>query len=125
MIKHASPHPYIAERGAFVELCRRLRQADRIALDTEFIGEDRFTPRLEIVQIAAGAEFDLMAFMISQYFGQRSYGIIYSVTYAVFKIAAGIGPLVFGYSYDINKNYDFILYVAAAVFVTVAVIAPV
>ena len=54
MTKHSPPHPYITDHGQFQDLCRQLQQADRIALDTEFIGEDRFTPRLEIIQIAAG-----------------------------------------------------------------------
>jgi MFS family permease len=75
-----------------------------------------------LLGLAAGAEFDLMAFMISQYFGQRSYGIIYSVTYAVFKIAAGIGPLMFGYSFDTSGSYSFILYVAAAMLVSGSVL---
>lgn len=53
MTKHVPAHLYIAERRQFEDLCRQLRQTDRLALDTEFIGEDRFTPRLEIIQIAA------------------------------------------------------------------------
>jgi ribonuclease D len=31
----------------------RLRGCDRIAIDTEFVGEDRFVPRLELIQVAA------------------------------------------------------------------------
>jgi ribonuclease D len=35
-------------------LCERLRGHDRLAVDTEFMGEDSFHPRLEIIQVAAG-----------------------------------------------------------------------
>jgi ribonuclease D len=34
------------------ELCRQLRGASRLAVDTEFVGEDTFVPRLELVQVA-------------------------------------------------------------------------
>ena len=48
------PHGlYIRDRDSFTALCDQLRRADRIGLDTEFIGEDRFTPRLELLQIVA------------------------------------------------------------------------
>lgn len=49
------PHGwYIRDRDSFVTLCAHLRGARRIGLDTEFIGEDRFMPRLELIQIAVG-----------------------------------------------------------------------
>ena len=49
------PHGwYIRDPGSFATLCVQLRKAHRIGLDTEFIGEDRFTPRLELIQIAVG-----------------------------------------------------------------------
>lgn len=46
---------YITNRHALEELIRRLQEHDRLALDTEFVGEDSFVPRLELIQIAAGA----------------------------------------------------------------------
>ncbi|MGH7260132.1 MAG: ribonuclease D [Nitrospiraceae bacterium] len=49
------PHGwYIRDLDSFATLCAQLRSAHRIGLDTEFIGEDRFTPRLELIQIAVG-----------------------------------------------------------------------
>jgi ribonuclease D len=52
MTAHATRNRYIRDRADFAVLCEHLRNATRIALDTEFIGEDRFTPKLEILQIA-------------------------------------------------------------------------
>jgi ribonuclease D len=50
-----APHGwYIRDSDSFATLCRQLRGAHRIGLDTEFIGEDRFTPRLELIQVAVG-----------------------------------------------------------------------
>jgi ribonuclease D len=50
-----APHGwYIRDADSFATLCAQLRSAPRIGLDTEFIGEDRFTPRLELIQVAVG-----------------------------------------------------------------------
>ncbi|MEE8308531.1 MAG: MFS transporter, partial [Gammaproteobacteria bacterium] len=66
-----------------------------------------------LVGLAAGAEFDLMSFLVTRYFGQRRYGLIYSCLYAVFKLSAGIGAPLFGLSFDLTGSYEFILYCAA------------
>jgi ribonuclease D len=45
---------YVRDKKGLKTLAERLRDHDRLALDTEFIGEDTFHPRLEIIQVAAG-----------------------------------------------------------------------
>ncbi|MGH7165614.1 MAG: ribonuclease D, partial [Nitrospiraceae bacterium] len=45
---------YIADPNSLKMFCERIRGADRLALDTEFVGEDTFVPRLELIQLAAG-----------------------------------------------------------------------
>ncbi|MBM4133652.1 MAG: ribonuclease D [Nitrospira sp.] len=51
----AQPGPhYIADPDALQALCARLREHPRFALDTEFVGEDSFVPRLELIQVAVG-----------------------------------------------------------------------
>jgi len=44
---------YIASPEGLVELLAQLQDADRLAIDTEFVGEDHFVPRLELIQVAA------------------------------------------------------------------------
>jgi ribonuclease D len=48
------PPRYIADPDSLRSLCQQLRDSDRIALDTEFVGEGRFVPRLELIQVATG-----------------------------------------------------------------------
>ncbi|MGH7209194.1 MAG: ribonuclease D [Nitrospiraceae bacterium] len=48
------PPRYIADAASLRSLCRQLRDSERIALDTEFVGEGRFVARLELIQVAAG-----------------------------------------------------------------------
>ena len=46
------PLPYVTHQRALESLCHTLRQSARLALDTEFVGEDTFVPRLELIQVA-------------------------------------------------------------------------
>jgi ribonuclease D len=48
-----SPPPYVTDQQALESLCHTLRQSPRLALDTEFVGEDTFIPRLELIQVAS------------------------------------------------------------------------
>ena len=54
MTKRPSDAEYIRDEAGLMALCARLRGHDRLAVDTEFMGEDSFHPRLEIIQVAAG-----------------------------------------------------------------------
>jgi predicted MFS family arabinose efflux permease len=66
-----------------------------------------------IAGLAAGAEFDLMSFLVSRYFGAGRYGVVYSNLYAAFKIAAGVAAPLYGRAFDVAGTYSGILYVAA------------
>lgn len=46
------PMQYVTDQRALEALCLTLRQSPRLALDTEFVGEDTFIPRLELIQVA-------------------------------------------------------------------------
>ncbi len=46
------PHQYITSAPALSELCEQLRDSARLALDTEFVGEESFVPKLELIQVA-------------------------------------------------------------------------
>jgi ribonuclease D len=49
--KHRAAH-YIQHEAGLKELSARLRDSDRLAIDTEFMGEESYAPRLEILQVA-------------------------------------------------------------------------
>ncbi len=52
---HVTSNPpmlYVTDQRALESLCHTLRQSTRLALDTEFVGEDTFIPRLELIQVA-------------------------------------------------------------------------
>ncbi len=70
-----------------------------------------------LVGVAAGAEFDLIAYLVSRYFGLAHYGKIYSMVYCSFFLASGIAPPTFGYFYDVQGSYSIIMLCAAGLFI--------
>ncbi|MBI3304546.1 MAG: MFS transporter [Deltaproteobacteria bacterium] len=62
-----------------------------------------------LVGLGQGAEFDLMAYMVSRYFGLRAFGEIYSYAFAAFTLGAVIGPLLMGVSFDSTGSYSLVL----------------
>ena len=73
-----------------------------------------------LIGFAAGAEFDIVAFLASRFFGLREYGRIYSFLYVALFLGAAIAPPVFGGVYDETGNYDSILLLFAVIFVLAA-----
>jgi ribonuclease D len=47
-----SQERYITDGAALETLCKQLRSSRRLGLDTEFVGEDSFIPKLELIQVA-------------------------------------------------------------------------
>jgi predicted MFS family arabinose efflux permease len=74
-----------------------------------------------IIGLAAGVEYDLMAFLVSKYFGMKNYSAIYGTLYGFFAIGAGFGPYFFARSFEATGSYDTIFAYAALAFVIGAV----
>lgn len=55
--------------------------------------------------LGIGAEVDLMAFLVSRYFGLRAFGAIYGLMFAIFSLGVGLGPWLMGLSHDYAKSY--------------------
>jgi predicted MFS family arabinose efflux permease len=69
-----------------------------------------------LIGLAAGAEQDLMAFMIARYFGMKSYGVVYGVLYSCFALGAGSGPWLLGREYTASGTYDNVLFYVGIAF---------
>lgn len=59
-----------------------------------------------LISLAAGIEYDLLAFLVARYLGRRSYGVIYSIIFGAFAISSGLGPLTLGSLYDRFDSYS-------------------
>jgi len=82
-----------------------------LAADSLSVGSARLA--IVLVGIAAGIEYDLMAFLVARYFGMKSYGAIYGAQYGFFAFGAGLAPVVFGKAFDKAGSYDSVLLLAA------------
>src|SRR5262245_3940422 len=56
------PAQYVTDQPSLESLCHTLRQSPRLALDTEFVGEDTFLPRLELIQVASAGNAAVIDF---------------------------------------------------------------
>jgi MFS family permease len=77
---------------------------------------------IALIGLAAGAEYDLLAFMVARYFGMKSYGGIYGALYSCFALGAGVGPVVFGANFDRTHGYTESLHLAAGLFLIPALL---
>ncbi len=76
-------------------------------------------PAILLIGLSAGAEVDLLAYLISRYFGMRHYARIYGWGLSAFSAGAGTGPVFGGWAHDATGSYVMALHAFAAM-VTVA-----
>ncbi len=69
------------------------------------------------VGLAGGAEFDIVAYMTAKYFGLRYYGKLYGILFSSVIAGAAVGPLMFGFGFDLTGSYTPILMIASSLFV--------
>jgi len=71
---------------------------------------------------AAGAEVDLMGYLVSRYFGLRHFGKIYAAIYIGFALGPGLTNPLFGASRDSSGTYELGLMFIAQALVVAAVL---
>ncbi|HEY6987223.1 MAG TPA: MFS transporter [Bryobacteraceae bacterium] len=65
-----------------------------------------FTAAL-LIGLGWGTEGDVKAYLISRYFGLRSFGAIFGFTFAGFVLAGGLGAYLMGAVFDTKRSYGF------------------
>ena len=58
-----------------------------------------------LLGLAQGAEFDLMAYLISRYFGLKQFAEIYSFVFSAFTLGGAIGPPLMGFAFEATGSY--------------------
>jgi len=84
-----------------------------------------FTDYLPLYFLAAvfigfgiGAEGDLMAYMVSRYFGMRNFATIFSCIFSFYMLGTGVGPAVFGRSFVLHGDYTQIHYISIGLMIS-------
>ncbi len=62
-----------------------------------------------LVGLGMGAEGDIIAYLVSRYFGLRAFGEIYGYTFGAFTLGGVVGPLLMGIGFDATGSYRTIL----------------
>ena len=70
-----------------------------------------------LLGVAAGIEYDLIAYLVSRYFGIRNYAAIYGILYAFFAMGAGFGPAVYGWFFANKGSYNEVLNISMYAFI--------
>jgi len=58
-----------------------------------------------MVGLGFGAEVDIIAYLMSRYFGLRSLGTAFGFAFGAFVLAGGVGPLIMGFAFDHTGSY--------------------
>lgn len=72
-----------------------------------------------LLGMGIGGELDIMAFLISRYFGLRAFGLIYGLMTGLYFLAAHVGPYLIDVVYGMAHGYGWSL-IAAATLLAVA-----
>jgi MFS family permease len=59
-----------------------------------------------LLGLGLGTEIDLIAFLVSRYFGQRSFGQLYGYCFMAFGFGSSAGRFLGGYAYDLAHSYN-------------------
>ena len=68
-----------------------------------------------LIGFASGVEYELVAYLVSRYFGRRAYSAIYGSLYIAFQLAVGFGPYLIGRAFTQEQSYDGILEILSVV----------
>lgn len=68
-----------------------------------------------LIGFSIGAEFDLLAYLATRYFGLGSFGLTYGLLFSAFLIGTSIGPVLYGSAFEYFGNYDHILLLCSAI----------
>lgn len=66
------------------------------------------------VGLAIGAEFDVITFLSTRYFGLKSAGAISGLAFSAFNVGGGLGPAIMGYARDQTGEYTIALWILGA-----------
>ena len=76
-----------------------------------------------LMGLGQGTEIDLIAFLVSRYFGQKGFGQLYGWLFMMFLLGATLGRFLGGVVYDLARSYaPFLIGNAVALVIAVALI---
>jgi len=62
-----------------------------------------------LVGFGMGGEGDVTPYLLSRYFGLRSFSTLYGLTWTAYAVAGAIGPVLMGRAFDVTGSYETLL----------------
>jgi cyanate permease len=62
-----------------------------------------------LIGLGMGGEADITPYLLSRYFGLRSFSTLYGFTWTAYAIAGAIGPVIMGKAFDATGSYQLLL----------------
>ena len=59
-----------------------------------------------LIGAGMGGEADITPYLLSRYFGLRSFSMLYGLTWTAYAIAGAIGPVLMGRAFDATASYQ-------------------
>jgi cyanate permease len=66
-----------------------------------------------LIGLGMGGEADVTPYMLSRYFGLRSFSTLYGFTWTAYAFAGAIGPILMGEAFDATGSYEALLVMLA------------
>jgi len=61
------------------------------------------------IGLGMGGEADVTPYLLSRYFGLRSFSVLYGLTWTFYAVAGAIGPILMGQAFDLTGSYEALL----------------
>ena len=62
-----------------------------------------------LIGFGMGGEFDVTPYLLSRYFGLRTFSTLYGIAFASSAVAGAIGPILLGRAFDLSGSYEALL----------------
>jgi predicted MFS family arabinose efflux permease len=66
-----------------------------------------------LIGLGMGGEADVTPYILSRYYGLRSFAMLYGFTWTAYAVAGAIGPVLMGWVFDATASYQTLLIVLA------------
>jgi len=73
-----------------------------------------------LIGLGLGGEADMTPYLLTRYFGLRSFSTLYGFTWTAYAISGAIGPVVLGRAFDLTGSYSSFLFILAGATVIAA-----
>ena len=73
-----------------------------------------------LIGFGMGGEADVTPYLLSRYYGLRSFSVLYGLTWTFYAVAGAVGPVLMGRAYDMTGSYESLLVQLAVVTIAVA-----